>query len=159
MNQLLAGQPLAQQLAYDKYAAALYSLVLQIVGDTDTANNIIVNLFSYLFTHVQEFQSSGYNTLFSWLYRKARELAVNHSLSITSNSSQATSLTRQNLGAIQRFASTLNEAEQLVFKLSYFNGLPLSAIAKLMGKEEKEIDLILKSAMINFRKYISTHWI
>jgi len=150
---LIAGNPLAKKLLYERYAAPLYGIMLQIVGDPVKANDLIIKLFSYCFQNASAYSTSGYHNLFTWLFKKAREYAVESSLPITSNHND-TSLVKRSNSSFQVFADTLAADEQLVFRLSFFNGLSRAAIGRLLAKDEEEINLLLKQAMVAFRKFI-----
>ena len=51
---------------YDKYAGALYNIILTKVADKDAANKILENTFCFAFKNINEYNSSK-SLLFTWI--------------------------------------------------------------------------------------------
>lgn len=156
IERLVIGDPAAKELLYDRYAGALYSMVLQLVPIRERADDVIVRVFTWAFHHIGTFHSSGYKTLFAWLMRKTRELAIKEALPETALT--GSELMKQEEGVLQRFYLVLPADQQQVFRLSYFKGLSITTIARLLALPEEQINDILGDAMKSFRQFLKDTW-
>ncbi|NLR59994.1 sigma-70 family RNA polymerase sigma factor [Chitinophaga polysaccharea] len=156
IERLLVEDPAARELLYDRYAGALYNMVLQLVPVKHRANEVIVKVFNWAFHHIGTFHSSGYQTLFAWLMRKAREFAIKEVVPETALT--GTELIRQEEGILQRFYLVLPADQQQVFRLSYFKGLSITTIARLLALPDEQINDILGDAMRSFRQFLKDTW-
>ncbi|HWV67453.1 RNA polymerase sigma factor [Chitinophaga sp.] len=156
IERLIIGDPAAKELLYDRYAGALYNIILQLVPVKERANEVIVKVFHWSFQHIGTFQVSGHRTLFTWLLRKTRELAIKEALPETALT--GTELMKQEEGILQQFYLILPADQQQVFRLSYFKGLSITTIARLLALPEAQINEILKEAMKSFRQFLKETW-
>lgn len=156
IEQLIIGDPAAKELLYDRYAGALYNIVLQLVPVKERANEVIVKVFLWSFQNIGTFRTSGHRILFTWLLRKAREFAIKEALPETALT--GTELMKQGDGLLQQFYLMLPADQQQVFRLSYFKGLSITTIARLLALPEGQINDILKEAMKSFRQFLKKTW-
>jgi RNA polymerase sigma factor (sigma-70 family) len=156
IERLVIGDPAAKELLYDRYAGALYGIVLQLVPVKERADEVIVKVFFWAFHHIATFQTSGHRTLFAWLLRKTREFAIKEALPETALT--GTELMKQEEGILQQFYMILPADQQQVFRLSYFKGLSITTIARLLALPEEQINDILKDAMKSFRQFLKETW-
>ncbi|PSL49140.1 RNA polymerase sigma factor (sigma-70 family) [Chitinophaga niastensis] len=156
IERLVIGDPAARELLYDRYAGALYSMVIQLVPMKNKANDIIVSVFTWAFHHIETFSTSGYCTLFAWLMRKTREFAIKEALPETALT--GTELMEREEGILQQFCLELTADELQVFRLSYFKGLSITTIARLLAVPEGQINETLGAAMKAFRKFLKDTW-
>ncbi len=156
IERLASGDPAAKELLYDRYAGALYGVVLQLVPIKDRANDVIIKVFAWAFHHINAFHSSGFRTLFAWLLRKTRELAIKEAIPETALT--GTELMKKEEGILQQFYIILPASEQQVFRLSYFKGLSITTIARMLAIPEGQVNEILREAMKAFRKFLIDHW-
>ncbi|SHM33189.1 DNA-directed RNA polymerase specialized sigma subunit, sigma24 family [Chitinophaga jiangningensis] len=156
IDRLILGDPAAREFLYDRYAAALYGVVLQLVPVKDRASDVMVRVFTWVYLNIKSYQTSGYKTLFAWLLRKTREMAIKEA--IPEGSLIGTELIRNEEGVLQRFYVRLPTAEQQVFRLCYFRGLSTTTIARMMAISEGQVNEILEAAMKAFRKFLSDTW-
>ncbi|NSL89600.1 hypothetical protein ECE50_022355 [Chitinophaga sp. Mgbs1] len=150
------GDQTAKELLYDRYAAGIYGIVLQLVPIKDRANDVTVRVFTWAFQHIESFSSSGYRTLFAWLMRKTRELSIQEAIPDTALT--GTELMKREEGILQQFYILLPASEQQVFRLSYFKGLSVATIARMLGMPEPEVNEILGASMKAFRKFLKDNW-
>jgi DNA-directed RNA polymerase specialized sigma24 family protein len=155
LEQLLAGESAAREMFYDKYAAALYGMILQIVPISEIANRVLVKAFAYAYQHIPEYMAQEHTNMFTWLMRKTREIAIreippigqgSHGLLLGANNNQ-----------LQRFTETLSNERQQVFRLCYFKGVTPKMVGTILGMEE-EVLLSLKATMIELRKFLKDTW-
>ena len=156
IDRLMAGDPVAKELLYDRYAGALYGVVIQLVPVRSRADDVIVRVFTWAVQHIGSYRTSGYQTLFSWLLRKTREIAIKEA--IPDNALGGAELVKNEEGVLKRFYVCLPTTEQQVFRLCYFKGLSITTIARMMGTSEGQVNEILKVAMIAFRKFLTDNW-
>jgi RNA polymerase sigma factor (sigma-70 family) len=156
IERLVIGDPAAKELLYDRYAGALYNIVLQLVPVKERANEVIVKVFLWSFQNIGAFQTSGHRTLFTWLLRKTREFAIKEALPETALT--GTELMKQEDGLLQQFYLILPADQQQVFRLCYFKGLSITTIARLLALPEGQINEILKEAMKSFRQFLKKTW-
>jgi DNA-directed RNA polymerase specialized sigma24 family protein len=116
----------------------------------------MVRVYTWAFQHIGSFRSSGHKTLFSWLLRKLREVAIQEAVPDTALT--GTELMKNEEGVLQRFYADLSAGEQQVFRLCYFRGLSITTIARMMGASEGQVNEILGSAMQAFRKFLTNNW-
>ncbi|MBO9731912.1 MAG: hypothetical protein J7623_24940 [Chitinophaga sp.] len=156
IERLVIGDPAAKELLYDRYAGALYAVVLQLVPVKERADDVMVRVFTWVFQHIGTFHTSGYRTLFAWLMRKTRELAIREALPETALTGSA--LMKLEEGVLQRFYLMLPADQQQVFRLSYFKGLSITTIARLLALPEEQVNDILGDAMKSFRQFLKDTW-
>ena len=156
IERLVIGDPAAKELLYDRYAGALYNIILQLVPVKERANEVVVKVFHWSFLHIGTFRTSGHRTLFTWLLRKTREFAIKEVVPETALT--GIDLIRQEEGMLQRFYLVLPADQQQVFRLSYFKGLSITTIARLLALPEEQINDILGDAMKSFRQFLKDTW-
>ena len=156
VERLVTGDPAAKELLYDRYAGALFNVVLQLVPVRPRAEDVIVRVFTWAFHHIGAFHTSGYRTLFSWLMLKAREFALKEALPETALTGNE--LMKKEEGILQQFYLILPADQQQVFRLSYFKGLSITTIARLLALPEEQINEILGDAMKSFRQFLKDSW-
>ncbi|HVI48490.1 MAG TPA: sigma factor-like helix-turn-helix DNA-binding protein [Chitinophaga sp.] len=156
VERLAMGDPAAKELLYDRYAGALYGMVLQLVPVKDRANDVIVRVFTWAFSHIDAFNVSGHRTLFAWLLRKTREFAIKEVL--PESALTGTEIMEKEQGVLQRFYLDLPAIEQQVFRLCYFKGLSITTIARMLAMPEGQVNEILGAAMKAFRQFLKETW-
>lgn len=153
---LLSGDPAARALLYDRYAGALYGVILHIVPVKETAADILVRTYSRVFHQMEAYRQSGYRTLFAWLMREARLFALREALPETVLTDVA--LIDREKSLITTFCQLLPNQLQQVFRLRYFKGLSVTTIARVLALTEQEVHEMLGAAMKAFRKFIKNNW-
>lgn len=150
-ERLLNGDPEARELVYDHFGPALFSIILQVVPDAEKAEDVLMKVFVKIFNDAHVFRESGDATLFGWLMRLTREMALQEATGAIAGS-EGIMLHDQNL--LQRFANTLPENKRDIFHLCYYKGLPKEAVARILGLQPEEVGTQLTETMIAFRKFL-----
>ncbi|MCF6402033.1 hypothetical protein L3C95_04060 [Chitinophaga filiformis] len=153
-ERLIAGDPVAQELVYDYYGPALYSIILQVVGDTATAEEVLTRTFIHVFKNITAYKDTGSATLFGWLMRMAREQAVKEAAIMEENEGNSSDIIKHDSSLLQRFANKLPEESRTIFHLCYYKGLPKEAVARMLGAQPDEVMAKLKDIMVAFRKFL-----
>jgi RNA polymerase sigma factor (sigma-70 family) len=153
-ERLIAGDPVAQELVYDYYSPALFSIILQVVGDTATAEEVLTRTFIHVFKNVVTYRETGNTTLFGWLMRMAREQALKEAAVMEENEDSSEDVTIHDSSLLQRFANRLPADSKTIFHLCYYKGLPKEAVARMLATQPDEIMAKLKDIMVAFRKFL-----
>lgn len=152
-ERLIAGDSGAQEWVYDHYSPALYSIILRVVGDTHKAEDVLTRLFVQIFKNVHTYRESGNTTLFGWMMRIAREIAVMEAVD-TNDSDIGNEIVKADSSLIQRFSNKLPAQGRTIFHLCYYKGLPKEAVARILGIQTEEVTAQLREIMVEFRKFL-----
>lgn len=153
-ERLIAGDPGAQELVYDYYGPALFSIILQVVGDTAKAEEVLAKTFIHVFRNVSRYRETGNTTLFGWLMRMAREQAIREAAVIEESEGSSDDITKHDNNLLQRFTNMLPAESRTIFHLCYYKGLPKEAVARILGAQPDEVMTKLKDIMVAFRKFL-----
>jgi len=157
LEQLAAGEPAAKELFYDKYAGALYGVILQIIPVREVADEVMVKTFTHVYQYIHEYKNSANTNLFAWLLRKTREIAIGEILPLGYGATGNDLMVRNN-SHLQQFAAGLSDERQQVFRLCYFRGVSQMMVATILGVEEETVKQILRATMIELRKFLKNTW-
>ena len=130
-ERLMAGDPGARELVYDYYGPALYSIILQVISDEKRAQDVLTAVFLRIYNDIYAYRDSGSTTLFGWMMRLAREMALSESME--GGGEVGAGIMPHGYHSLQRFSKTLSPEMQKVFHLCYYKGLPKEAVARMMG--------------------------
>jgi RNA polymerase sigma-70 factor (ECF subfamily) len=148
----MAGDPGARELVYDRYSPALYNIILQVIADNEKAENVLAQVFVYIFKDAVAYRESGDVTLFGWMMRVARQMALKV---VVGELNGDNGIVVRNGCLLSRFTINLPEKMQTVFRLCYYKGLSKEAVARMLGLHPEEITSQLRAAMIAFRKLLN----
>jgi DNA-directed RNA polymerase specialized sigma24 family protein len=150
IDRLLDGDPQTRELVYDHYGPAVYNIILQVISDKDRAEEILTGVFLRIYNEVGSYRQSGHTSLFGWMMRLAREMALEKQQTFADTGGIAV----HNAGLLHRFAGTLPAEQQRIFHFCYYKGLPKEAVARILNITPEEVGDRLKETMIAFRKFI-----
>ncbi|SEW12545.1 RNA polymerase sigma-70 factor, ECF subfamily [Chitinophaga sp. YR573] len=150
-ERLMAGDPGAREMIYDHYGPALYTIILQVIADNEKAENALAQVFVYIFNDAVAYRDSGDITLFGWMRRVARQMALK--LAVGELEDNGTMVSNGSL--LFRFTTGLPEGIQTVFRLCYYKGLSREAVARMLGLHPEEVASQLREAMVAFRKFLN----
>lgn len=157
LEQLMAGEPVARELFYDKYAGVLYGVILQIIPVKEVADEVLVKTFMHVYQYIHEYRDNANTNLFAWLMRKTREIAIREILPL-GHGSTGNDLMIRNNSHLQQFVAGLPDDQRQVFRLCYFKGLSQMVVATILGVEEETVKMILRATMIELRKFLKDTW-
>lgn len=66
---------MALEYLYEHYSAALYGIIVRTLGDEQTAEEVLQDVFIKIWEQIDSFDSSK-GKLFTWMYRIARNTAI-----------------------------------------------------------------------------------
>lgn len=138
----------AYEALYDRYAAQVYGVIVQIVRDSAVADELLQETFWQIWQSAQRY--SEQNTARAWIFRIARNRSIDElrkqkarpqleqgvepadaAISVGLTDDSAADRAEQNLDQekVQRTIANLPEAQQACLLLAYFEGLTHSSIA------------------------------
>ncbi|WP_346316919.1 sigma-70 family RNA polymerase sigma factor [Chitinophaga sp. YIM B06452] len=149
LAQLRAGNPMARQWLYDRYAAPLYGLLRELAPGRSVADELLVASFKQIFKNIHRYDQSQGLSLFSWLIKMSRETAIRL---LPEERLTGNDFTHSISGMLQ-FTDALSEQCRRVFVLCYCKGLSRSEAAKKLDMKEEQVLSCLKEALIELRKF------
>lgn len=132
----------AVSVLYDMYSPALFGVVLQIVKEEETAEDVLQEAFVKIWNSFQSYDDSK-GRLFTWMINVCRNLAIDKIRSKQYRVSQKTkeipaspraiygsgSFKPEHIG-IREITEKLNPEQKQIIDLMYFEGLTQSEIAE-----------------------------
>ena len=157
---------------YDRYGRAAYSLVLRIVRDSATAEDLVQETFLRIWNRVQGFDGRR-GALATWILAVARNRAIDYLRSTTGRMARSqfevdaaehpslfVDMERQivNSDAARRIREALarmNENYRTVIELAYFEGLSQTEMAEKMGQPLGTEKTWVRTALKNLREELT----
>jgi len=169
LNLIVAGDPSALQSLYDRHGRTLYSLALRIMGDSQSAQEVLRDTFLQLWAKSLKFDSER-GSLLAWLLTITRHRALGRireqrtrvsgesfaDRNLFLNSYPGSSSLDLNIsrGLVSKAFAKLSEAQRAAIDLSYFDGLSYEEIAARrqapLGTAKKD----LRSGLTKLKKIL-----
>ena len=152
---------------YDNYSGALYGIIHSIIADTETANDVLQEVFINIWTKIESYDPAK-GRLFTWMLNIARNAAIDKIRSkgfrdslknqpLTENvdisMGSATYPTITDVG-LRKVIGKLKEEQRLLLDLSYFRGYTHEEIAKATNIPLGTVKTRIRSALIQLRTLI-----
>ena len=152
---------------YDNYSGALYGIIHSIIANTETANDILQDVFLNIWKKIESYDPSK-GRLFTWMLNVARNAAIdklrskdfkdglkNQPLSEIVDISVGTAI-NPNISdvGLRKVISRLKEEQRVLIDLSYFQGFTHEEIAKAMNIPLGTVKTRIRSALIQLRTLI-----
>lgn len=146
---------------YDKYAPALYTVILQIIREEEIANNVLQNVFTQILYKIETYDAAK-ECLFIWMFKIARNLAIDMVRSRTNQQTlQQTPLTKEMLlkvanveidnYGLKKVIMKLKDEHRMLVELCYYQGLSYDEIAKALNIPVDSVQPGLKTALLELR--------
>jgi RNA polymerase sigma factor (sigma-70 family) len=150
---------------YDNYAAALNGIILPIVKDGETANDVLQEIFVNVWKKI-DFYDASKGRLFTWLLNIARNAAIDKVRSKSFKNTQATvSLPDGNeaniagavlqpnadLIGLKKVLNKLKDEYRQLIDLSYFQGFTHDEIAKALNIPLGTVKTRIRTALIQLK--------
>jgi len=156
----------AFEYLYQNYKGALFTVIVQIVQDRDTACDVLQEAFILAWKNIDKYEVEK-GRLFTWLYNVTRNCAINYTRSKSykiqqqndpaencvhdMDEKQAATININQIG-LRKQVHSLREEYKNVLELSYFNGLTHEEIAKALNIPAGTVKTRLRNALIELRK-------
>lgn len=151
---------------YMYYRGALYNLILQLIPDNETANDVLQDVIITVWKQIDKYDASK-GKLFTWLVRLTRNAAINKLRSkvyksqakndsldnyvITLEEKSQGSENINRIGLRQQ-VHKLKDDYKNVIELSYYNGFTQEEIAKALNIPLGTVKTRLRNALLELRK-------
>ncbi|MBS1933985.1 MAG: sigma-70 family RNA polymerase sigma factor [Bacteroidetes bacterium] len=153
---------------YDNYSGALYTIILQIVKESELANDVLQEVFVNIWRKIESYDASK-GRLFTWMLNIARNASIdtirsksfqnaqkNQELADNVNTSmvnQVTQLNVDNIGLKNVLLKLKPEIRSLV-ELAYFKGYTHEEIAQIEGIPVGTVKTRIRSGLLQLREYL-----
>jgi RNA polymerase sigma factor (sigma-70 family) len=151
---------------YKNYKGALNTVVSQFITDTETANDVLQDVFIAAWSNIDKYNKEK-GRLFTWLHTLTRNTAINKLRSKEFKTTQKNDnisdyvsnielkdplqLNINTIG-LRKQVHLLREDYKAVLELSYFNGFTQEEIAKTLDIPLGTVKTRLRNALIELRK-------
>ena len=162
-------EKIAVEALYDMYSSSLYGVIVRIIADTATAEDVLQETFVKIWHSF-----ASYNTdkgrLFTWMVNIARNLAIdkirskdfknqnkNHELenNVTFIDEQRNTVYKPELLGIKDLVQTLKPEQKSILDLVYFKGYTHVEAAEELAIPLGTVKTRLRMALIELRKYFN----
>lgn len=151
---------------YMHYRGSLYNIILQLIPDKETANDVLQEVFTTVWQQIEKYDNKK-GRLFTWMVRVTRNAAINklrskvyksqaknesldkYVVAIENNHPETTSINRIGL---RKQVHQLREEYKNVIELSFYNGFTQDEIAKALNIPLGTVKTRLRNALIELRK-------
>lgn len=151
---------------YDNYSGALYSIVLQIVQNTELANDILQEVFVNIWRKIESYDPSR-GRLFTWMLNITRNASIdtlrskayqnsqkNQGLPENVNiTSQVTHTNIDNIG-LSKILAKLKPEQRVLIELAYFKGYTHEEIAQIEDIPLGTVKTRIRNALLQLREYM-----
>lgn len=150
---------------YDNYAAALYSIILQIVNDAELANDVLQEVFVNIWRRIEQYDA-GKGRLFTWMMNIARNASIDTLRSRSYQNSRKNQSIQENVDTMQvtdviqpgvdtiglrKVLEKLKEEQRVLIELAYFKGYTHEEIAELEKIPLGTVKTRIRNALIQLR--------
>lgn len=171
VERLQRRDPQAMAELYDRYGRLAYSLILRIVRDSGTAEDLVQETFLRVWNRAQGIDAQK-GALGAWLLAVARNRAIDYlrsaggrmrnalALEETEHPSLYMDLEREVLNSdrarrLRRALEKLDAHQRSVIELAYFEGLSQSEMAERMGQPLGTVKTWVRTALKHLRDELS----
>jgi RNA polymerase sigma-70 factor (ECF subfamily) len=154
---------------YDNYSGALYSIVKQIIQDTELANDVLQEVFVNIWRRIESYDPAK-GRLFTWMLNIARNASIdtvrskrfqnskkNQELSDSVNrnsiSNQVILPDTDNIG-LRKTLENLKDEHRTLIELAYFKGYTHEEIAKMEGIPLGTVKTRIRNALLQLRQFL-----
>lgn len=157
----------AYRYLYLQYRGALYNVICQIIPDTESANDVLQEVFIAVWKNMEKYDADK-GRLFTWLLNITRNTAINKLRSKNYKNNLKTddlnnfvsyiddkTSYQQNINSIglRKQVSALKEEFKAVLELAYFNGLTHDEVAKSLNIPIGTVKTRMRNAVLELKKH------
>jgi RNA polymerase sigma factor (sigma-70 family) len=162
-------EKIAIEALYDMYSASLYGVILRIITDEATAEDLLQETFVKIW-HSSAAYSSEKGRLFTWMVNIARNLAIDELRSkdfknqsknqdlennVTFIDEQRNTVYKPELLGVKDLVETLKPEQKVILELVYFKGYTHVEAADELGIPLGTIKTRLRMAIMELRKHFN----
>jgi RNA polymerase sigma factor (sigma-70 family) len=151
---------------YDHYSGALYSVIMQVVGEKELSNDVLQETFVNIWKRIDSYDEVK-GRLFTWMLQVARNAAIDKVRSKSFQQSQKLQplIEGENFPAsvrpgvddigLKKVLLKLKEEQRLLIDLSFYQGFTHDQIAKSLHIPLGTVKTRIRSALIELRNLLS----
>ncbi|HTQ63931.1 MAG TPA: sigma-70 family RNA polymerase sigma factor [Puia sp.] len=157
----------AYSYLYDNYSGALYSIILQIVQNTELANDILQEVFINIWRKIETYDANR-GRIFTWMLNIAR----NASIDALRSKSYQNSMKNQELGenvnnigsrstqtntdhiGLKKTLAKLKPEHRVLIELAYFKGYTHEEIAQIEDIPLGTVKTRIRNALLQLKEYL-----
>jgi len=164
--------PRALAELYDRYGRVAYALILRVVRDVGTAEDLVQETFLRVWTRAQAFDAER-GSIGPWLLAVARNRAIDYLRSAGGRERNSVEfeesehpslfinmeqgiLASDRARRVKAAVEKLSASHRQVIELAYFEGLTQTEMAERMGQPLGTVKTWVRAALKNLRDQIST---
>jgi RNA polymerase sigma-70 factor (ECF subfamily) len=159
----------AFEYLYDNYAGALNTVVLAVISDRDTANDVLQEVFVKIWRQIDTYDDAR-GRLFTWMTNIARNAAIdmvrskgyrhqqqNRELTETvyQSGENSTLIPIERIG-LRKLVHQLKQDYKVLVELSYFQGFTQEEISKMLDIPLGTVKTRLRSALIQLKQLVKS---
>jgi RNA polymerase sigma factor (sigma-70 family) len=156
---------------YDNYSAALFKIIIQIVQDSDEANDVLQKTFVNIWQKIEAYDASK-GRLFTWMLNIARNAAIDTLRSKTyqyqrkhqvlpdnqlANLSSNNCYLRVDGIGLGKYVARLKPQQRMLIELVYYKGYSHPEVAAMQDIPLSTIKTRVRTALSQLRMLIGTH--
>lgn len=169
IERLKAGERAAYSYLYDHYAAALFGVVLKIVGQTQAAEDILQDIFLKIYHNIDRYDGEK-GRLYTWMLQIARNTAIDvvrskeyrnfkqiRDLDVHVNIETdltASSPSFDHLG-LEKILSALDENQRKLIELAYYKGYTQEEISQELDQPLGTVKTHIRRTLQLLRKLLN----
>jgi RNA polymerase sigma factor (sigma-70 family) len=151
---------------YDNYSAALLSVIVGVVADTELANDVLQEVFIKIWRQIESYDDAK-GRLFTWMLNVARNASIdtvrsksyqnsqqNQELTETTYSAGGTTQIQTDQMGLRKVVHQLKEEYKVLVELAYFQGFTQDEISKMLDIPLGTVKTRLRTALIQLRTVI-----
>lgn len=148
---------------YDNYSGALYGVVLQVVNDPETANDVLQEVFVNIWRKIGQYDPAK-GRLYTWMLNIARNAAIDKIRSRAWQDNRQNRPLPENLETIgattgpktddvglKKVLGKLKEEHRTLVDLSYFQGFTHEEIARILELPLGTVKTRIRTALTQLR--------
>jgi len=169
MEQLARREPRALELLYDRYARAVYSLVLRIAQQAASAEEIVQDVFLQLWRNAHLYQPTR-GPLEPWLFTLARNRALDHlrlkrekqrrreetlelqPAAVATPNPEYVVDRQQRAERVRALMRSLPETQRRAIELAFFEGMTHSEIAAALREPLGTVKSWIRTGLLRLRE-------
>ena len=169
--QIAGGEQDALTALYDQTNRQIYGLLLRILGDPATAEEVLLDVYVQVWRQAARYES-GRGTPFAWLITMARSRAIDRLRSIGNEehhtdlleetrdfmhpaNAEEDAIASEMRRIVQAALNTLPPEQRELIELAYYNGLSHSDIAARLDEPLGTVKTRIRRAMIKLRDVLN----
>jgi RNA polymerase sigma-70 factor (ECF subfamily) len=156
--------PQAMGTLYDRYGKIAYALILRIIAEPSTAEDVLAETFVKVWNQIGSFKESHGEELGFWILSLARNQSIEHLRAAASDSPNSSALENpllframpqaagrgrntERLRTLGNALAGLDAGERQILELAYFGGLSAHEIAQKLSQPLAKVKKSISAAL------------